>query len=430
MPLTDIRNKRPRWAKVLALGFLASLLAAAGSCQTERPPLPASSELARVRPDIRNGAANGLWKYDGYPDLQSLDAHKTAMIADLKGPAQINTIHIGQIYAQPFEKEVHYERARAVVLRIYFDGAKEPAVAVPLGDFFADGNGKAAEFTSPFVEKGPGSYTCYIPMPFKSSALVTMENETDVDLYTYSVVEWQSLPPGENDLGYFHARWQRHSFQLTPETEQTFFQLEGPGHLVGEYWLVQTDEPMYTGMAFIMEANNEYRVDGERAPAINYLGSECAFNFCWGWQRVFNGYKTGVNIRSDKPGESVVSTFRFRDRDVIRFRDNLSLTLNWKAEFKGLPQLQDFLARVRERNAAGGGWVDYAETTYWYSLRPEGTGGPLPPVAERIKPLAHPNSPESPKAACEDRQLLWRLVVAPEIARDLAAKSPCKGLGE
>jgi len=214
------KTAMPLWVKLIPLVLLVGLLVAAGGCQTDPETRPRGNELARVRQDVRIGAANGLWKYDAYPELESLDAHKTATIAKLKGPAQINTIHIGQTYAQPFgsvkspmkavrskrgQKEVRYDTARAVVLRIYFDGAREPAVAVPLGDFCADGNGKAAEFTTQFVEKGPGSYTCYMPMPFKSSALVTMENETDRDLYTCSVVEWQSLPSGESDLGYFHA---------------------------------------------------------------------------------------------------------------------------------------------------------------------------------------------------------------------------------
>jgi len=396
MFLSTIRALIARWPSFTFPVLLLSLLAGGGCRQEERRSGPVSN-LPRLRQDIRNGAANGLWKYDAYPNLQSLDAHKTVTVADLKGPAQINTVHIGQVYMQPFQKGLVYDTARAIVLRIFYDGAKEPAVAVPLGDFFADGSGKAAEFTTQFVEKGPGSYTCYIPMPFQKSALVTMENETDRDLYTYSVLEWQSLSQWEDDLGYFHASWQRHSFQLTPETTQTYYHLRGPGHLIGEYWLLQTDEPAFHGMAFVMEGNNEYRVDGEREPAINYLGSECAFNFCWGWQRVFNGYKIGLNLKNDKPGESVVSTFRFRDRDVIRFRDSLDFTINWTQEFKRIPQLQDFLATVRKRNALGGGWVDYAETTYWYSLRPEGTGVPLPPVAERLKPLLHPNPPDTKK---------------------------------
>src|SRR3990172_3625246 len=102
-------------------------------------------------------------------------------------------------------------------------------------------------------------------------------------------------------------------------------------------------------------------------PSINYVGRECAFNFGWGWRTVFNGYKVGVNLRNPKAGESVVSTYRFRDRDVIRFREKLSLILNWTEEFKTVPRWKVYRDRVAKRNAEGGGWVDYSETTYWYS---------------------------------------------------------------
>ncbi len=60
---------------------------------------------------------------------------------------------------------------RSIVLKIYFDGSDHPAVNVPLGDFFSDGNGKAADFTTQFVEKSRESSVSYIPMPFKKSAL-------------------------------------------------------------------------------------------------------------------------------------------------------------------------------------------------------------------------------------------------------------------
>lgn len=374
------------WLHASLLLVVVMIFSATGHSQNRNPG--PSSDLPRVRTDIRNGAANSLWKYDAYPDLQSLDAHKTVTIVDLKGPAQINTIYIGEMmFWRPSKNEFQPSDVRDVVLKIFFDGAREPAVDVPLGDFFADGNGKAKDFTTQFVEKSRGSYVCYIPMPFKASARVTLTNDSDQDIASYADVEWQSLPRWEPDEGYFHAQWRRHSFQLTPDTLQPFFQIDGPGHLVGEYWLIQTDEPLFAGMTFVMEANNEYRIDGEREPSINYLGSECAFNFGWGWQTLFNGYKVGVNLLDLKAGETAVSTFRFRDRDVIRFREKLGLTLDWTEEFKTIPTLKEFRDRVQRRNAEGGGWVDYSETTYWYSLHPEGPGVPLPALAERLKPI-------------------------------------------
>jgi hypothetical protein len=387
-----------RWLSApLILVFVVSF--AATACRQDADSPRSASDLARVRPDIRNGAVNSLWKYDADPNLQSLDAHKTVTLADLKGPAQINTIYIGEMMSwETSGTQMDPAEPRAIVLKIFFDGAERPAVEAPLGDFFADGNGKAGDFTTQFVERSRGSYVCYIPMPFKKSALVTLTNESDRDISSFAFVEWQTLPRWEADLGYFHAAWRRHSFQLTPETQQSFFQIDGPGHLVGEYWLIQTDEPLFADMNFVMEGNNELRVDGESRPSINYLGSECAFDFGWGWRTVFNGYKVGVNFHNPKAGETAVSVYRFRDRDVIRFREKIALIVNWGEEFKTIPALKAFRDRIQKRNMDGGGWVDYSETTYWYSLNPEGSGVRLPPLVERVKPLLHPNPPADQKS--------------------------------
>ena len=110
----------------LILALVVPFTATAGGQDTNS--LGSSSDLARVRPDIRNKAVNSLWKYDGYPNLQSLDAHKTVTLADLKGPAQINTIYIGEMmYWQPSGGELQPAEPRAIVLKIFFDGADRPA---------------------------------------------------------------------------------------------------------------------------------------------------------------------------------------------------------------------------------------------------------------------------------------------------------------
>ena len=83
---------------------------------------------------------------------------------------------------------------------------------------------------------------------------------------------------------------------------------------------------------------------------------------------------------------SRVSTYRFRDRDVIRFDKTLDLTVNWTAEFRALPSMRAVLERIRKRNQQGGGWVDYAVTPYWYSSDPKGPG--LSSAAPRKPPKA------------------------------------------
>jgi hypothetical protein len=390
---------------ILAGGFL--LPWGRGSTGQERRPWSGNdNNIARLESGVSNRLSNGGWKYDAYPNLESLDAGKTITIASIKGPAQINTIHIT---ADLRENE---KLARSVVLEIFFDDAQPPAVSVPLGDFFADGTGRATYFTTPFVEKTPDAYNCYIPMPFKKSARVTLRNDSHRDIASYSYVEWQTLPDWDASLGYFHTSWRRLVFQLTPDTTESVISLTGPGHLIGEYWNINTDEPEFAGMNFVMEGNNEFRVDGEKEPSLNYLGSEDSFNFSWGWHQLFNGYKVGINHLSfrlvqskvvldneDKEGKvSRLSTYRFRDRDAIHFVDRLRLTIDWTREFRTPEWVKAFgnwgpeeLERIRQRDRKGGGWVDYGIAAYWYSSDPKGPGLAMPPIESRLKPVLHPN---------------------------------------
>jgi hypothetical protein len=400
MQLLRTRGKRLLRALVLLSGFLIAL-GGVNRGQDLQDARGSDNSLARIRSGLNSRLSNGGWKYDAYPNLESLDAHKTITIADIRGPAQINVIHI-TANPNPSENE---RLARSVILEIFFDDGQPPAVSAPLGDFFADGTGRGVPFSTPFFEKSPDAYNCYLPMPFQKSARVTLRNESDHDITNYSYVEWQKLPGWDASLGYFHASWQRLPFQLTPDTTQNLFSLTGPGHLVGEYWNINTDEPEFAGLNFVMEGNNEFRVDGEKEASLNYLGSEDSFNFSWGWRQLFNGYKNGINYLSFKltPAKLVfenesregkrsrLSTYRFRDRDVIRFERTLLLTVNWTAEYRSSPEARAFLDRLRQRNQEGGGWVDYAVTPYWYSTDPKGPGLKMPAIEGRLQPVLHSN---------------------------------------
>ena len=116
--------------------YLTSFVGVAGAMGWLFLALPSATadppEIAVIRPDVQTGFANAGWKYDRYQDLPALDAHKTMPVADLKGPGIIRHIH----FTRHSPKEL---AARGVVLEIWFDDAKEPAVQCPLADFFGDG---------------------------------------------------------------------------------------------------------------------------------------------------------------------------------------------------------------------------------------------------------------------------------------------------
>ena len=349
-------------------------------------------DLATIRTDRRFGSSNGGWALDAYPDTATLDAGATITIAEIEGPAVITCIHCTNNGTNPgglFSPELQQVlSSRGVILEIFFDGIAAAAVRVPLGDFFCDGcRGNAQFFTTPFVEKSPRAYNGFIPMPFAHSARVTLRNETAVNLANYSYVEWEQLPQWDSSLGYFHATWDRFAFQLDRSVDRPFFDVNGAGHLLGRHWSIATDEPMFRDFHFVMEGNNEVRVDGQDTPVADYLGSEDSFGFAWGFPEIFNGFHNGINyLHPQYP--ALVSVYRFRSANLLRFTRSLDWRIDWTHEFPGNPSFHGLLA---DRWNAGGGWLDYCTTHYWYQRHVGYDHAPLMPAADRMKELLHPN---------------------------------------
>ena len=361
---------------------MACMIVALGTTAIAGLPTPPttggeSTDLPLLKRDIQTGFSNGGWEADRYRDIDTLDAQKSIVIADLKGPGVIRHVHTTRHYKRPIS-------TRGVVLLIYFDGANQPAVQCPLGDFFGDGcNGKSMDFSTPLIECAPGSYNAYIPMPFKTGAKVMLRNDTDIDLDNYSYVEWEPLAQWNPDWGYFHATYQRQAFPLSDDMQVTFFHVEGAGHLLGRQFTVTTDEPLFKNFHFVMEGNNEVDIDGQER-RLDYLGSEDSFTFSWGFQTTFAGCRAGMPLV--KTGDlNLLSIYRFHDHMPIRFTRELTWSINWKHEFWKNPQ---WLEPIRQRKQEGGGWVDYATVFYWYQDTPAGFDHqPIEPLDQRIKDL-------------------------------------------
>lgn len=346
--------------------------------------------LATLRPAASFGFENGGWTLDAYPDLETLDANSRMTVGAFEGPGVVTCFHCTHhgIHGMHAPGVPETDRialvARGVVLEVYYDGETTPAICVPLADFFADGcAGRATLFSTPFVEKAPYSYNCFLPMPFRRSIRVMLRNDTPYDLANYSYLEMQRLPAWDASLGYLHATWRRAPFQLTRESNETFFEVEGKGHLIGRNWSIATDEPIFRAFHFVMEGNNEVRIDGSKAPVADYLGSEDSFGFAWGWPVLFAGLRNGINVLQNE-SPTLLSTYRFHTSNAIPFDAGLTWRVNWQYEFKDNEAFhQDLLAR----RDAGGAWLDYATTHYWYQ---EAIGYPhaaMPSLEDRMKPV-------------------------------------------
>src|SRR5690606_24759380 len=114
----------------------------------------------------RTGARPG----PGLEDLPSVEiaAGETFDLASIEGSGRITHVWL----------TTHTDNwRRLLLLRAYWDGAAEPAVEVPVGDFFGQGWGRFAQLSSAMVAVNPhGGFNSYWPMPFSDGARLTIEN--------------------------------------------------------------------------------------------------------------------------------------------------------------------------------------------------------------------------------------------------------------
>ncbi len=209
---------------------------------------------------------------------------QTRTLAELNGPGKVT-----HMWFTPNSMDIRIPRA--FVLRIYWDGAREPSVEVPLGDFFAVGNGMRANVDSVPVKVssyGRG-YNCYWQMPFQESARITLTNESDrAPASCYFHIDWIQLDALPKPM-YFHARYHQ---EYPPEFGQpyTVFETMGRGHYVGTVLSSQNGIGHWYG-----EGDDYFYVDGESEPSIVGTGTEDYINEAWN-MRVHSGPYTGCTV--------------------------------------------------------------------------------------------------------------------------------------
>ena len=147
-------------------------------------PRLAGQDMLSKLGEKQNYRSKRISSYDrtgGNRDAISIEAGKTAVLAEIKGPAAIHHIWV-TIAAEAFY-------GRKIVLRIYWDGEDAPSVESPIGDFFGVGHGLNRNFTSlPIACSSEGrARNCYWYMPFRWSCRVTATNEgtKPIDAFYY-----------------------------------------------------------------------------------------------------------------------------------------------------------------------------------------------------------------------------------------------------
>jgi hypothetical protein len=370
--------------------------------------------IATLR-DVASGRTSSWDRTGRNDDWWAIPPGGSVVIADLPGPGSITHIWLTQWARMRVgvDREVpDPDLLRSLVLRVTWDDDANPAILVPLGDFFCLGDGVAASFTSlPFTTSarpehehrrtGHLALNCYLPMPFDSRAVVELINEGGTWVGQYFQIDFElQRERHPADTGRLHASWRRDrgerawgpsltvnspealaAVNLDARDNVTILDLVGDGQYVGCNLTVVHDRGDRRGSSpgdgsWWGEGDDMIVVDDEPwPPRLHGTGSEDMFGHAWEMQRVAAPFAGSVVHELDLPGIQV--SYRFHLTDPVRFRKRIHVSM--------------------ERGHANHLGDDWSMTAYWYQRSPS-SPATLAPLPERRPgpPRATPDGPPRP----------------------------------
>lgn len=259
---------------------------------------------------------------------------------------------------------------RHLILRIYFDGHPNPAVEVPLTDFFASADIREyRQLTSlPICVNPRRAMNCYFEMPYFTGFRFELENLGPEEYRVYYQIDCEEKRISPDSL-YFHAQFRRVNPLPYMENYTILDNIHGKGHYVGTYlhWGVKSN-------GWWGEGEVKFYIDGDTDfPTICGTGTEDYFcasydftvdkkyvEFCTPYAGLSKVSHTDETYRAQR----YFNMYRWHITDPVCFEKDLRVTiqaLGWRSEGRYLP-LQD----------------DISSVAYWYSDTLEDVYPPLP----------------------------------------------------
>jgi hypothetical protein len=311
----------------------------------------AIEQTARAWTSMASYAADAVLQCRA-PSNMTVHAGANAILYDGSGSGTLQTLWLDWKTLDPEEPLDQMLLSRALVLRIYWDGATLPSVEAPLGDFFCNAIHRR-QFASLPLARVADQYVCRFPMPFKKGMRIELKNDSSKSLrigYGLSIGPGPATPTTR----YFHATW-----RSAVGTGKPFSVLDapGPGHYVGGYLVCIGMDGGWN----ILEGDEHIRVDDG---AHEYFGTglEDYFNGGWYYYGLFNlplhGLVDKFPIRT--------SQYRFLLTDPIPFAHNF--VMNW--EFGHGNTTKGYMSSV----------------AYWYADQPRPAGSLIPSLESRFPP--------------------------------------------
>lgn len=336
------------------------------------------NSLLQIKPGRSKAYSSADPDHDSNADrIRYIYAGETRTIADIKGPATINHIWLTFNDARPNWLEAGGSaRPDELVIRIYWDDAKEPAVEAPVGDFFGAGFGERHELRSlPVMVEGGDGYNCYWQMPFYKHAVITISNESLKKCRSF----YYHIDYTENPLPvrtpYFCAQY-KNEFPEKTGKDYTILEANGEGHYVGTVMSVRSRSPFWFG-----EGDVRVYIDGEAKPSIVGTGTEDYFLMAWGLNQAQYPYFGCTYMSSDfEDLGTQYCLYRWHIADPIRFTKSIRFDIEhtgWISEDE--TESGKVEPHVERED-------DIATVAFWYQIGQPKRFTILPKLADRLLP--------------------------------------------
>jgi hypothetical protein len=336
-------------------------------------------DLMKVKAGRARAITSSDPSFTGNADrIKYITPGETKVLADIKGPAVIRHIWLTFNDARPNWLEAEGSAApNEIVLRMYWDGAEEPAVEAPICDFFGAGFGRRLEINSVpvSVESGDG-YNCYWPMPFHKHGLITITNEgaKNVRSFYYHIdfTEGDDLPA---NTAYFCAQYNQ-AFPEKLGEDYLIADIQGQGHYVGTVMSIRSRSPYWFG-----EGDARMYIDGETKPSIQGTGTEDYFLMAWGLNESLFPYYGCTLMSSDfEDLGTEYCLYRWHIADPVRFTKSMRFEIEHTGWITGDETESGNTEGHVERED------DIATVSFWYQVGQPVRFTKLPPLAQRLLP--------------------------------------------
>lgn len=274
---------------------------------------------------------------------------------------------------------------KEIVLRAWWDGASQPSVETPIGDFFGLNLSEYVIYQSEYLACSPGkSLNCYFVMPYRTAARISVTNEGKQPVGAfYSNIDYMRVPELPKDTLYFHAQYRQSAPNPSTETKWTnngdanslinadgknnyvYAETRGRGHLMGVTLGVLQNQEFWMG-----EGDDMIFIDDESKPLIIGTGSEDYFLGSWN----FGGRDGAIPFAHRQYGAQYISLAERTGGRYLcyRFHGDNPVTFT------------KYLRHTMEHGHANHRADNFYSVCYWYQALQAAEFPKLPSVETRV----------------------------------------------